>query len=201
MIERKRKIRLIQLSLLIFGIFILYFTYVNRDNNQENKILTKETQKKVRESIEKKGEESDIFYNIEYSGLDFEGNRYIIKSKEAFNKKDNQEIVNMKNVEAKFYFKDDTVLEIFSNRAIYNSKTLDISFFDDIRANYAGSKLSAEKAEYSNSKSFLVVSGDVKINDLRGSMVADKLLFDIKKQTLDIASNNENKVNANINIK
>ena len=32
-------------------------------------------------------------------------------------------------------------------------------------------------------------------------MVADKLLFDIKKQTLDIASNNENKVNANINIK
>ena len=51
MIERKRKIRLIQLSLLIFGIFILYFTYVNRDNNQENKILTKETQKKVRESI------------------------------------------------------------------------------------------------------------------------------------------------------
>ena len=92
-------------------------------------------------------------------------------------------------------------MEIFSNRAIYNSKTLDISFFDDIRANYAGSKLSAEKAEYSNSKSFLVVSGDVKINDLRGSMVADKLLFDIKKQTLDIASNNENKVNANINIK
>jgi hypothetical protein len=100
MIERKRKIRLIQLSLLIFGIFILYFTYVNRDNNQENKILTKETQKKVRESIEKKGEESDIFYNIEYSGLDFEGNRYIIKSKEAFNTEDNRDIVNMKNVEA-----------------------------------------------------------------------------------------------------
>ena len=27
--------------------------------------------------------EDDIFYNIEYSGLDLVGNRYILKSKEA----------------------------------------------------------------------------------------------------------------------
>jgi len=34
-----------------------------------------------------------------------------------------------------------------------------------------------------------------------GTMVADKLLFDIKKQTLKIASFKDGKVNANINIK
>ena len=32
-------------------------------------------------------------------------------------------------------------------------------------------------------------------------MVADKLLFDIKKQTLNIASFENGKVNANINLK
>ena len=32
-------------------------------------------------------------------------------------------------------------------------------------------------------------------------MVADKLLFDIKKQTLNIASGNDNKINANLNLK
>ncbi len=32
-------------------------------------------------------------------------------------------------------------------------------------------------------------------------MVADKLLFDIKKQKLNIASFNDGKVNANINLK
>ena len=32
-------------------------------------------------------------------------------------------------------------------------------------------------------------------------MVADKLLFDIKKQTLDIASVKDGKVNADINLK
>ena len=36
---------------------------------------------------------------------------------------------------------------------------------------------------------------------LKGTMVADKLLFDIKKQTLNIASFNDNKINANINLK
>ena len=32
-------------------------------------------------------------------------------------------------------------------------------------------------------------------------MVADKLLFDIKKQTLNIASFKDDKINANINLK
>ena len=41
----------------------------------------------------------------------------------------------------------------------------------------------------------------VRVIDTRGTVVADKLLFDIKKQTLNIASFNDNKINANINYK
>ncbi len=201
MINRKKKIRLIQLTLLFLGTLILYFTYVNQNTMKEEKLLSLEKEERVKKMISEDSKESDTFYNIEYSGLDLEGNRYIIKSKEAFNEKDSQEIINMKFVEAKFYFKDKTILYIFSNRAIYNSKSLDISFFGSIKADYAGSKLTAEKAEYSNSKSYLIVSDDVKIDDIRGSMVADKLLFDIKKQTLEIASKDEENINTNINIK
>ena len=50
------------------------------------------------------------FYNIEYSGLDLNGNRYILKSKEAFFWiKSNLKLFNMKFVEANFYFKDNTI--------------------------------------------------------------------------------------------
>tara|TARA_B100000941_G_scaffold290586_1_gene273696 strand:+ start:1028 stop:1633 length:606 start_codon:yes stop_codon:yes gene_type:complete len=201
MIDRKKKIRLIQLTLLFLGTLILYFTYVNQNTMKEEKLLSLEKEERVKKMISEDSKESDTFYNIEYSGLDLEGNRYIIKSKEAFNEKNSQEIINMKFVEAKFYFKDKTILYIFSDKAIYNSKSLDITFFGSIKADYAGSKLTAEKAEYSNSKSYLIVSDDVKINDIRGSMVADKLLFDIKKQTLEIASKDEENINTNINIK
>ena len=107
----------------------------------------------------------------------------------------------MKNVEATFYFKDNTVLLIFSELGKYNNKTLDMEFDKAVRANYENNELLAEKAEYSNSESFLKISNKVKIEDFRGTMIADNLFFDLKKQTLNIASFNDSKINANINLK
>ena len=107
----------------------------------------------------------------------------------------------MKSVTAIFYFKDDTILEIWSNNGIYNNNTLDMTFKDNVRAIYEKSELVANQAEYSNSKSFLSITGKVKVKDVKGTMFADKLLFDIKKQTLNIASTKDGKVDANINLK
>ena len=76
-----------------------------------------------------------------------------------------------------------------------------MNFSKNVKAIYEDSKLFAENAEYSNSKSFLTITDKVKVIDTRGTVVADKLLFDIKKQTLNIASFNDNKINANINYK
>ena len=151
--------------------------------------------------MKNESQDGDIFFNIEYSGLDLAGNRFILKSKEALNKKASQEIVKMKFVEAFFYFKDGTVLKILSERGIYNNKTLDMSFDGNVKAKYEGSELFAQKAEYSNSKSFLIISNEVKVKDYRGTMFADKLFFDIKKQTLNIASTKNENVNANVNLK
>ena len=107
----------------------------------------------------------------------------------------------MKFVTAVFYFKDDTVLEIWSENGVYNNKTLDMTFKKNVKAIYEKSELNADQAEYSSSKSFLSISGKVKVIDAKGTMFADKLLFDIKKKKLNIASFNDNKINANINLK
>ena len=42
----------------------------------------------------------------------------------------------MKFVEAKFYFKDDTVLQVKSDFGIYNNKTLDMNFKGNVIASY-----------------------------------------------------------------
>ena len=201
MTERKKKLRIIQISLLLIGSLIILFTYSNLEVKDKEKIITAETQKKIDKQLKKDTQDGDIFFNIEYSGLDLAGNRFILKSKEASNKKASQEIVNMKFVEAYFYFKDGSVLKVLSDNGIYNNKTLDMNFDGNVIAKYDGSELFAQKAEYSNSKSFLMISNDVKIKDYRGTMFADKLLFDIKKQTLNIASTKNGKVNANVNLK
>ena len=116
-------------------------------------------------------------------------------------KKDNQDIVIMKLVNAYFYFKDDTVVEVKSDAGIYNNRTLDMKFNGNIKALYDKSKLFAQKAEYSNSKSYLTVYDKVEIIDTKGTMVADKLFFDIKNGTLDISSMNNNLVNTQLNLK
>tara|TARA_B100001248_G_scaffold84254_1_gene61397 strand:- start:19 stop:624 length:606 start_codon:yes stop_codon:yes gene_type:complete len=201
MIDRKKKIKIIQLSLLVIGSLVLFLTYANKSDSPKEEIVSKEIQERIKNQNTNLPENSDIFYNIEYSGLDLAGNRYILKSKEAFNDKNNQEIVQMKFVEAFFYFKDDTVLEVKSEYGIYNNKTLNMNFKKNVKATYEGSELFAQEAEYSNVESFLTIADQVRVNDSKGTMFADKLLFDIKKKKLNIASFNDNKINANINLK
>ena len=58
----------------------------------------------------------------------------------------------------------------------------------------------AEEADYSNTGNYLSIYENVRIDDIRGNLIADKLLFDIKKQKLDITSFNDGKINANIKL-
>ena len=163
MTGRKKKLIIIQISLLVVGSLIILFTYSDLNVSDKEKIITSETQKRIDEQLKNESQDGDIFFNIEYSGLDLAGNRFILKSKEAFNNNTSQDIVDMKFVEAFFYFKDGTVLKILSDRGIYNNKTLDMNFDGNVRANYEGSELFAQKAEYSNSKSFLMISNEIKV--------------------------------------
>ena len=199
--NRKKKLRLIQTSLLIFGSFVIFFTYFNKDKISKELIVSKEDQKKIENQLAKQEVDGDIFFNIEYSGLDLAGNRYILKSEEAYNNKSNQKIVNMKTVNAVFYFKDGTILTVLSDTGVYNNESLDMIFNGNVKAAYDGSELFAEKAEYNNSETFLTISEKVIVKDPRGTINAYKLFFDIKKQKLNIASFDNKKINANINLK
>ena len=201
MIERKKKLRLVQLTLLIFGILIIYITYYNKNSNLDKKIISKKTEEKVKkQTTDKKLEKGDIFFNVKYSGLDLNGNRYILNSEEAYLDDLKPEIVYMKIVHATFYFKNNTVLNIWSDNGTYNNKNLDMKFEKNVKAKYLESDLTAEKAEYSNSKSYLTIYENVRVDDVRGNLVADKLLFDIVEKKLDITSFNEGKISANVEL-
>ena len=45
MIERKKKILILQLSLLVLGVVIIFTTYLNNENPTKNKILLDDTEK------------------------------------------------------------------------------------------------------------------------------------------------------------
>lgn len=177
---------------------IIFFTYFNKKDTQDKIITNLEKKKlKLNSNLE---EEVDLFYNIKYSGIDLSGNRYILSSKEALVNKDVQEKIDMNFVNAVFYFKDNTTLTINSDKGEYNNKSLNMIFEKNVKAVYEKSELLGEKIVYLNSEGVLEVSENVRVNDSRGTMTADKLFFDLKKKTLDISSY-KNTVNTNLNLK
>ena len=200
MTQRKKKLILFQLMLLIIGSTIIFFTYfLEKKKNLEERLSS--NQDDIISQMLDLSENNEVFLNIQYTGLDLSGNRYILKSQEAFNDTSTPEIVEMRGVKAFFYFKNDTILSIKSEKGVYNKKTLNMIFDGNVKAVYEESKLFAEMAEYNNEKNFLIISKNVKVEDPKGFISADKLFFDVKKQKLDISSLNNKKINASVNTK
>ena len=197
MMERKKKLRITQFFLLIFALLIIYLTYYNKEISNTDLVDSKQIKETLKDEDKDGG---DFFFNIEYTGLDLRGNRYLLKSKKAHLDELKPEIVYMDTVHAIFYFKDNTILYIWSDKGIYNNKNFDMKFSNNVKAEYLDSKLFAEKANYSNTENYLSIYENVRINDKRGNLIADKLLFDIKKQNLAITSFNDGKISANVKL-
>ena len=111
---------------MITSILLIYFTYYG-NNLTKDKIISKE-QKQLDEKLSDQSSKNDVFYNITYRGLDLSGNRYVLNAEEALNDENFAEKIYLKNVDASFYLKNNTILKVFSDEAIYNNKTLDMIF-------------------------------------------------------------------------
>ena len=198
--ERKKKLRIIQICLISVGLLSLIITYSDNINFKKKNIMTQDFNKEAENKILSNNDntEGNVFYNIEYSGLDLAGNRYILKSESAINNNINSELIDMTGVTATFYFKDGTIMKVKSDYGVYNNVSLDINFKNNIIAKYEESTLKAQYAEYSNSQGYLLVSDNVIVNDIQGNLIADKLLFDIKSKTLKIETFNDKRINVNV---
>ena len=196
--NRKKKLLIYQCFLLIFGISILIIVFQKRNDLENENIISKSLEKKIDKEMKNLKDRDNKFYNVKYSGLDLQGNRYTIFSKEALNSNTEASLVKMKKVIANFYFKDNTILKITSEEADYNNNTLDIEFKKNVKALYEGSQLYAENAKFQNSQNSLIISDNVRIIDKKGTIFADKLNFDIKNRSLNITSLKERSIKTKI---
>ena len=200
--DRKKKLRIYQIILLISGTLIILLMFVKKNIPTEEKIISDNLKKIIDEQKSNSdSKDSNTFYNVKYSGLDLKGNRFSIISNEGTTSDLNSNVVEMKGVTANFYFKDNSNLEISSKEGTYNNESLNIIFKSDVKALYENSELYADQAEFSNSNNYLKVSNNVKIIDPRGTMLADQLIFDINTKTLKITSLKNNKIKSRINSK
>ena len=189
MSSRKKKLFLIQLTIFLVASTLLYNTY--RDTNE-----AKEDFEKI--EVES-SPDTNLFRDIEYSGFDFNGNRYVLKAEQAEFKTVKPELISMKNLDAKFYLKDGTILTVISDTGLYNNITLDIDFRKNVKADYLTYTLFSDLLSYSNSNGKLISTGNVQGNSVdRGEFSADNVEYNFKNKTLNFSMFSKERVNVKI---
>jgi len=195
MSERKRKLIAIQSLLLLLAITIFYFVYYYKNiKNQDSELVNS----KLIESNEK-DTTSNYFEDVEYKGIDVNGNRYVLKSQFASFDEQNPELINMVNMNAIFYFKNGKILNIYGDNGKYNNISNDMEFRENVKVIQDTNKIFSDNLDYFNSKRMINIYGNVEGESLDGTFESDVLELDIEKQTVNFLMNNREQVKINLN--
>ena len=178
MTSRKKDLFLIQITIFLVAIALIYDTY--RDKNIEKKLFVP-----IRAETDS---EINVFTDIKYSGFDLVGNRYVLNAGKANFKTESPELTNMEKVVANFYLKDDTILTVVSDEGLYNNITRDIDFRKNVKADYLTHSLLSNLLSYSNSKSKLIATGNVRGESIEnGEFIADNVEYDLINKTINFS--------------
>ena len=121
-----------------------------------------------------------------------------MKARRANFKTETPELINMKEVIADFYLKDNTVLTVISEEGLYNNVTLDMSFENNVQTNYLTHSLFSDLLSYSNSNAKLIATGNVWGESIdKGEFSADNAEYDLASKTLNFSMF----VNKQVNVK
>ena len=186
MTSRKKRILTIQIIIFIIGSLLVFFTYYNKNNVSDLKKTSDLVKQNSSDTLEN-DQNINTFENIEYKGIDLNGNRYVIMSEKASFDVNKPELIDMKIMSAIFYFKDGTILRVRGDYGTYNNKSNDMEFRENIIANYIDNNLYADNLDYLNSKNLLTIYGNVKTESIKGNISADNIEIDISKRTVDLS--------------
>ncbi len=193
MSNRKKRLLFIQILLFSLAISLLYIFYYQGDKSGYNV-----TKKKVEKETIESEDVSNFFEDVEYKGIDANGNRYLLQSKRAVFDERSPELINMIEMQATFYFKDGKILQVFGNTGKYNNKTNDMEFRDNVKVLQAENKIFADSLDYFNLKKLIKIYGNVKGESFNGNFTADILNLNINTQSVDFLMTDNEQVNINL---
>ncbi len=196
---KKISLQLILLSLALFSIFFAYKTYFVSESEIEKKVQTPEQKNNevnkidvIKEVIEEEQKEN-IIKNLKYISKDSLGNEYIIESKYSELSDSDEDIINMRDVNAEIIMLDSQPIFITSDFARYNNKNYETVFTGNVLIVYLENKITCEIFNISIENNLAQVSKDVIYENPKGKLIADTIEIDLITKNSKIFMNDENK--------
>ena len=187
--------RIVQLSLISFGLFLILATYFFFPKIIENKFLEEETVKDdVSKTAMTDSKERNTFVNVEYKGLYNINKPFKVKSDKAYILIKDPDIIYMTNMHVTLHMDDGRVIIITSDKGTYNKVSYDCFFENNVKAIDGETTVLAENLDLLATKDSITVYNNVFLTNDKGSLRADKVYYDFETKYYQISMFSDAKV-------
>ena len=187
--------RIVQLSLLAIGIFLILTTYFFYPKFIKNNLLEGET---LKDGISKTdiagGKERNTFENVKYLGTyDFD-KPFIIKADRAYILTKDSSVVYMTNMHVTLDMDDGRIIIITSDNGSYNKVSYDCFFENNVKAVDGETTVLSENLDLLRSEDTATVYNNVFLTNDNGSLRADKVYYDFETKDYQVSMLSDKKV-------
>ena len=211
------KSKIIQIILFIFGLLIFIFTYLSFFQKTNSKYLneTERLKKSLEQSLDikkivKKDKDNDgvieedknasnIISDLSYENIDHKGNIFKINSKITKIFEDKEDLNFMEVVVARIFLLDGRVIEIFADKAIYNTINYNTEFVGNVLVVEDENKITSNNLDFSFDKNLITIYNNVKYKGYNKFLMADKVDINLLNHKVNVYMYDKmSKVKANL---
>ena len=211
------KSKIIQIILFGFGLLIFIFTYLSFFQKTNSNYLneTERLEKSLEQSLDmkkivKKDKDNDsvieedknasnIISDLSYKNIDHKGNIFNINSKITKIFEDKEDLNFMEVVVARIFLLDGRVIEIFADKAIYNTINYNTEFVGNVLVVEDENKITSNNLDFIFDKNLITIYNDVKYKGYNKFLTADKVDINLLNHKVNVYMYNKmSKVKANL---
>jgi len=187
--------RIVQLSLISIGLFLILATYFFYPKMIKNKFLEEET---VEDDLTKTditgSKERNTFENVEYKGLYDMNKPFKVKSEKAYILIKEPDVIYMTNMHVTLDMDDGRVIIITSDKGKYNKVTYDCFFENNVKAIDGETTVLSENIDLLSTEKSATVYNNVFLTNDKGSLRADKVYYDFETKYYQVSMFSDKKV-------
>jgi hypothetical protein len=185
----KRAIQFFLSFILIISVFFFFNKYFYEKKKKNNKLLTN--------NIKVDSENQNIIKNLKYEILVDNQNSYKIFSENSVvDFTSGSDIVKMNIVDAEINIRDYGIINISSEKAIYNNGNYYTEFIKNVKIQYDENVIFSDQMELDFKKKTILIFNNVIFENSKGRILTDNIKIDLLTKKANMYMNREtDKVN------
>ena len=182
--------RIVQLSLISIGLFLILATYFLYPKFLKEKAVHDGMSKTdITGNIER-----NTFENVEYKGLYNIDKTYKVKAEKAYILIKEPDVVYMTNMHVTLYMDDGRNVIITSDYGRYNKVSYNCFFENNVKAVDGETTIFADNMDLLTTEDSVKVYNNIFLTDNKSSLRADKIYYDFETKYYQISMFNDRKV-------